>query len=104
VGYGQSFVESVLDAGPGPSLADNADVTSLVKRVGEENLGMTYVDIRRIRELIEGAIKPSLSSAKWAEYVKEYQPFVLPFDAMAASVREDGSLDRVQSLITVSEP
>jgi hypothetical protein len=104
IGYGQSFVESVLDAGPGPSLADNADVAALVKRVGEENLGMTYVDVRRIRELIEGAIKPLLSSAKWAEYVKEYQPFVLPFDAMAASVREDGSLDRAHSLITVSEP
>ena len=53
IGYGQAFVESVLDAGPGPSLADDPRVASLVKRVGEENLGFTFVDIRAIRELFE---------------------------------------------------
>ena len=53
IGYGQSFVESVLDAGPGPSLADDARVSALVKRVGEENLGFTFLDVRRARELFE---------------------------------------------------
>jgi hypothetical protein len=104
VGYGQSFVESVLDAGPGPSLADDARVQGLVKRVGDENLGFTFVDLRRARELFEGLAKAQATPEKWSEYVKEYQPFLLPFDAVAASVREDGDLNRAQSVVTVTKP
>jgi hypothetical protein len=79
-------------------------VASLVKQVGEENLGFTFLDIRRSRELLEGIVKGETSSEKWSEYVKEYQPFLLPFDAMAASIREDGDLNRVPSVVTVTEP
>ena len=104
IGYGQSFVESVLDAGPGPSLADDARVSSLVKRVGEENLGFSFLDLRRARELFEGLAKSTTTPEKWTEYTKEYQPFLLPFDAVAASIREDGDLDRVQSVVTVTKP
>ena len=104
LGYDQKFVESVLDAGPGPSLADDVRVQDAVKRVGEENLGFTYVDVRHARELVEELVKAETTSQKWAEYTKEYQPFFLPFDAMAASVREDGDLNRVQSVVTVTAP
>jgi hypothetical protein len=104
IGYGQSFVESVLDAGPGPSLADDARVSALVKRVGEENLGFTFLDLHRARELFEGLAKSQMTPEKWAEYTKEYQPFLLPFDAVAASIHEDGDLDRIQSVVTVTKP
>jgi hypothetical protein len=104
VGYGQSFVESVLDAGPGPSLADDARVQSLVKRVGEENVGFTFVDVRRMRELFEKVAQGKATADKWSQYVKEYQPFLLPFDAMAASVRKDGDLNRGSGVVTVSQP
>ena len=77
---------------------------ALVKRVGEENLGFTFLDARRARELFEGLAKSQTTPEKWSEYVKEYQPFLLPFDAAAASVREDGDLDRVQSVVTVTKP
>jgi hypothetical protein len=104
LGYGQAFVESVLDAGPGPSLAEDPRVSALVKQVGEENLGFSFVDVRRGRELIEAIAKGGTSPEKWSEYVKEYQPFLLPFDAMATSIREDGDLNRIPSVITVTEP
>ena len=104
IGYGQSFVESVLDAGPGPSLADDARVSALVKRVGDENLGFTFLDLHRARELFEGLAKSQMSPEKWTEYTKEYQPFLLPFDAVAASIHEDGDLDRIQSVVTVTKP
>jgi hypothetical protein len=56
-------------------------VQALVKRVGEENLGFTFLDARRARELFEGLAKSQTTPEKWSEYVKEYQPFLLPFDA-----------------------
>jgi Protein of unknown function (DUF3352) len=104
IGYGEAFVESVLDAGPGPSLADDPRVASLVKRVGEENLGMTFVDIRAIRELIEPLAKAEASPEEWARYEKEIRPFLLPFDAYASSAREDGDIDRLPSVFTVTKP
>jgi hypothetical protein len=104
VGYGQAFVESVLDAGPGPSLADDSRVASLVKRVGEENLGFTYLDVRAMREVFETLAKAQATPEKWSQYVKEYQPFLLPFDAMAGSVRKDGDLNRIPTVVTVSKP
>ena len=57
IGYGEAFVASVLDAGPGPSLADDSRFSDLVKRVGEENIGLSFVDIRAIRELVEPLVK-----------------------------------------------
>jgi hypothetical protein len=104
VGYGQAFVESVLDAGPGPSLADDSRVASLVKRVGEENLGFTYLDVRAMREVFETLAKAQATPDKWSQYVKEYQPFLLPFDAMAGSIRKDGDLNRIPTVVTVSKP
>ena len=44
-----------------------------------------------------------MTPEKWTEYTKEYQPFLLPFDAVAASIHEDGDLDRIQSVVTVHE-
>ena len=47
------FVKAVLDAGPGPSLADDARYQAAVGRVGAEHTGVAYVDIAGARTLIE---------------------------------------------------
>jgi hypothetical protein len=104
VGYGQAFVESVLDAGPGPSLADDARVSGLLDRVGDENLSFTFLDIRAARELVEPLMREGMSPEEWSQYETEIKPFLLPFDAMAASLQKDGDLDRGSSVITVTKP
>jgi hypothetical protein len=104
IGYGQAFVESVLDAGPGPSLADDARVSGLLDRVGDENLGFTFLDLRAARELLEPLMREGMSPEEWSQYETEIKPFLLPFDAMAASLQKDGDLDRGSSVITVTKP
>jgi hypothetical protein len=104
IGVGQAFVESVLDAGPGPSLADDSRVTSLLDRVGDENLGFVFVDVRAIRELVEPLMQSEMTPEKWATYEKEIKPFLVPFDAAVSSTRDDGDLDRGSSVITVTKP
>ena len=61
--------------------------------------GFTFLDLRRARELFEGLAKSQMTPEKWTEYTKEYQPFLLPFDAVAAGIREDGDLDRVRRVV-----
>jgi hypothetical protein len=104
VGYGQAFVESVLDAGPGPSLADDPRVSGLLDRVGDENLSFTFLDLRASLELLEPLMREDVSDEDWSDYETNIKPFLLPFDAMAASLRKDGDLDRGSSVITVTKP
>jgi hypothetical protein len=104
IGYGQAFVESVLDAGPGPSLADDARVTGLLDRVGEQNLGFAFLDVRAVREALEPLMREDMSPDEWARYDTEIKPFLLPFDGFAASLREDGDLYRGSSVTTVTKP
>ena len=104
IGVGQAFVESVLDAGPGPSLADDSSFASLLDRVGDENIGFTFADIRAIRELVEPLLQSDMTPEEWAYYEKEIKPFLVAFDAVASSTRDDGDLDRGSSVITVTKP
>ena len=101
IGYGESFVASVLDAGPGPSLADDARVGDLVKRAAEENIGLSYVDFTAIRDLVEPLAKESAPADQWAFYEREIRPYLLPFDAFVSGARIDGDLDRLSQFITV---
>jgi hypothetical protein len=101
VGYTEAFVASVLDAGPGPSLADDSRFASLVKRVGEENIGLSFVDVKAVRELIEPLIKPSVPQEQWAFYEREVLPYLLPLDAFVSSARIDGDVDRLDQAFTV---
>jgi hypothetical protein len=103
IGYGEAFVASVLDAGPGPSLADDSRFTELVSRAGQENIGLSFINIRAIRELVEPLVKDLVPADKWAFYEKEIRPYVLPFDAIASGVRVDGDLDRLTQIVTVKE-
>lgn len=104
IGVGQAFVESVLDAGPGPSLADDGRVTSLLDRVGDENIGFSFVDVRATREILEPLLQSGMTPEEWANYEKEIKPFLAPFDAAVSSTRDDGDLDRGSSVITVTKP
>jgi hypothetical protein len=101
VGYGEAFVASVLDAGPGPSLADDSRFNELLKRTGEESIGLSYIDIRAIRELVEPLVKDAVPAEQWALYEREVRPYMLPIDAMASGARVDGDLNRLSQFITV---
>jgi hypothetical protein len=104
IGYGEAFVAAVLDAGPGPSLADDSRVVDLVKRVGQDNIGLAFVDVRAIRDLVEPLVKNLAPADKWAYYEKEIRPYLLPFDAFVSAARVDGDLDRLTQLVTVTQP
>ncbi len=100
IGYGEAFVTSVLDAGPGPSLADDSRFTDLVKRAGEENIGLAFVDIRAIRELVEPLVKEMAPADEWSFYEREIRPYLLPFDAIVSGARVDGDLNRLIQIVT----
>jgi len=101
VGYGAAFVDAVLDAGPGKSLADDARFKSLVGRVGTENLGLTFVDVQAIRNLVEPLVKPLVSGDEWATYEREIVPYVSHLDAVVSSSEIDGEINRLPMSFTV---
>jgi hypothetical protein len=101
VGYGEAFVAAALDAGPGPSMADDSRFSSLVKRVGEENIGLSFVDMTAIRELLEPLVRETIPQDQWAFYEREIKPYLLPFDAFISSARIDGDVDRLDQAFTV---
>ena len=101
IGYGQSFVTDVLDAGPGKSLADDARFTDLVKRVGEENLGLSFVDVQGLRGLLEPLARQAADDTEWAFYEREIKPYIEHLDAFISSARVDGDLDRLPQVFTV---
>jgi hypothetical protein len=99
VGIGPSFVRAVLDAGPGPSLAENARYQALIGQVGAENAGSFWLDITGIRELAEQFA--AAESDELAEYEREFKPYLLPLDAMVSANRVDGDRDRGTFIVTV---
>ena len=101
IGYGSTFVTSVLDAGPGTSLADTGRFKDLLARVGAENLGLTFVDIQAIRSLIEPLAKGLAPADQWAYYEKEIVPYVSHLDALVSSSRIDGGLNRLPMAVTL---
>jgi hypothetical protein len=101
IGFGESFVTDVLDAGPGRSLADDTRFTDLLKRVGEENLGLSFIDIQGLRGLIEPLARQSADDTEWAFYEREIKPYIEHLDAFISAAREDGDLDRLPQVFTV---
>ena len=100
LGYGTSFVKAVLDAGPGNSLADDARFKGLLDRVGAQNMGMTFLDVKAIRELVEPLMQKAAPPDQWTRYTTEIQPYLKPIDAIVSSVRKDGGLDRGSFVFT----
>jgi hypothetical protein len=101
IGYGYDFVEAVLDAGPGHSLADDARFRSLVDRVGADNTGLAFVDVAAMRRLLEPLYQQKATPEKWANYEKEIKPYLEHFDAAISATHRDGSLERGSGQLTV---
>jgi hypothetical protein len=100
IGSGPDFVKSVLDAGAGTSLADEARYAGLVERVGTEHTGVTFVDIAAIRGLLEGMMS-DMSAAERAEYDESVKPFLEPLDALVSATSLGGEIDTQRTIITV---
>jgi hypothetical protein len=100
IGSGPDFVKSVLDAGAGQSLADEARYSDLIGRVGKEHTGVTFVDIAAIRGILEGMMASAPADQK-AEYDESIKPFLTPFDAFAAATSVSTELDTQRAIITV---
>jgi hypothetical protein len=98
-GVGSSFVRAVLDAGPGPSLAEDARYKAHLSQVGSENLGEGWIDVSGIRELVEKL--GALDAESFAAYERDVKPYLLPFDAAVAGNVRDGELDRSTFIVTV---
>jgi hypothetical protein len=89
IGYGTDFVKGVLDARTGDSLADDQRFAAALDRVGATNLGLWWVDVAAIRDLVEGALP---SEAK-ADYEAEVKPYLDAFDYVISASTADGEYD-----------
>jgi hypothetical protein len=99
LGYGRDFVASVLDAGTGSNLAGDDRFKKLVGRVGEENLGLTFVDVDAIRAMIEPLIQQTAPAA-WTSYQADIKPYLEHLDAVISALRKDGAIDRGEGALT----
>jgi hypothetical protein len=100
LGYGRDFVASVLDARPGSSLSSNDRFKALLGRVGDENIGLWFVDLNAIRTMIEPIVQQAAQGNDWTSYVTQLKPYLEHIDAMVASIRKDGGTDRTQAILT----
>jgi hypothetical protein len=92
-GSGTGFVKQVLDAGPGPALADDPRFQALLGRVGADNTGATFIDLTAIRELAESELVAD--QAALAAYERDVKPFLVPFDAIVHGSKIGGNVDRL---------
>ena len=92
-GSGTGFVKQVLDAGPGPSLADDPRFQGLLGRAGADNTGATFIDLTAIRELAEAQM--ASNPAALAAYERDVKPFLVPFDAIVHGSTIGGNVDRL---------
>ncbi len=94
-----SFARAVLDAGSGSSLADDGRYRDLIGRVGAENVGSSFLDVKAIRELVErlAAEEPEALAA----YERDIKPYLLPLDTLVQATVRDGDIDRTTGLIVV---
>jgi len=101
VGYGHDFVAAVLDSGPGSSLGDDAGFKALVDRVGSDNIGLQFLDIAAVRQLVEPLFQQKATPAEWTNYIQEIKPYIEHFDAAIGAVHKDGALDRGSGQLVV---
>jgi hypothetical protein len=99
IGATPEFVGRVLDTSAGTSLSSSARFTELMDRIGRPNVGITFVDLTAIRELVEGALPGDPEML--AMYERDIKPFMLPFDALAQATVVGGDIDRSTFVITV---
>lgn len=99
VGLSPAFVERVLDTTDATSLASNARYGALTSRVGA-GVGGAWLDLAGIRSLLEGLAGQADASAL-KDYQANVEPYLAPFDALAASSSVGGDVDRSTLVITV---
>jgi hypothetical protein len=99
LGIGTAWVQSVLDAGAGESLADTERYRTHLERVGTENMMSSWLDITAVRELVEqlGPTDP----AAFEQYERDIKPYLVPLDVLVAASVRDGDVDHGTSVITV---
>ena len=100
IGTGPDVVKAVLDAGPGPSLADDGRYQAAIGRVGNEHASVSYVDLAAVRTLIEAHLDEATAEER-AEYEESIQPFLAPFDTFAAAMVVGGDVDETHAVVTV---
>jgi hypothetical protein len=98
IGLGSAVVKDVLDAGSGPSLADDARVRALLDRAGRDGTANAFVDVAAIRDLIEDTMA---GSGDIAAYDRDVRPYLQPFDAFVYSVTVRGDLDWATVILSV---
>ena len=99
IGSGPAFVKHILDAGAGASLADDARFAGLVKRVGAEHTGLSFIDLAAIRSMAEGFLALAPAEQR-SEYETSIKPFLVPFDALVGAA-VSGPIDQQHLIVTV---
>lgn len=82
------FVTDALDRESADSLAGNAALQTALAAGGTDNAGLMYVDIVRVRELVETA----MSADDRARYEAEVKPFIQPLTSAAVVHRSDNGM------------
>jgi hypothetical protein len=99
LGSGPAFVKHVLDTTKATSLGGDDRYQSIASRAGKGSAS-AFVDVAAIRGLLEDAMAKE-DPAKFAEYQKNAQPFLTPFDALVASNAVENDLTHGTVVITV---
>lgn len=100
IALGPGFVRDILDVQPGASLADDPRYRALIDSVGRENNGSAFVDLAATRAIIEG-ILAAAGGSSLADYERNVQPYVAPFDAWVQATTVGADIDRATMQITV---
>jgi hypothetical protein len=99
VGTDPGFVRAVLDAQSGDTLSDVAKFRELVDRAGASHRGLAWADL----DAIEAASLEGLTAAERAEFEREVQPYLAPFEALVGVVARDGDIERARGLVVIDE-
>ncbi len=83
LGYGTDFVKAVLDAPTAGSLADDAQFSEALGRVGATNAGLTWFDVTAMRQVVEGL--SFLPADAMSQYETDAKPYLEPFDYLISA-------------------
>ena len=103
IGAGNGFVESVVDAAPGGTLADQPRYQAAMALAGTSNSGQVYLDVAAGVSIVEDLVLPMAGPDAETEWRRDVAPFVEPLDAVAMSTTMDGDLLRVRVVFTAHE-
>jgi hypothetical protein len=95
VGEGPAFVEAVLAAPSGTTLAATDRFSSAVERVGARQHALAWADIDALTALAVA----QMPAAKKAVFQRDVEPYLAPLSVAVAVVVRDGSLDRTRSAL-----